>query len=389
MANSFSFDSQELLAAARAETGLSDFGPEDFREGLDVLVCALNTEVDVPTDRAIPLRENILRLLKNRLWFQKDLDDHPEILDEEIHSPIIITSLPRTGSTKLQRLLAASGDFQALHYWKAHMFARRPGLPEGGKAERIAETRAYEKWVYEVSPNMITGHPIFTDEPEEEFHLMNCSFRTISMSIYGSDTHNQWLATSDPAPGYDYLKKQLQYLQWQFPAERAKPWLLKTPVHFGMEHHLERIFDNPRFIVTHRDPAAVVPSVANITQNWTVVYAKPVSDESIRSSMTQMCASQVASHMHWRQASQDARILDLGFNEINASDLVVIKKVYDKLGLNWTETAEQAMWRWSSENPRNKHGKNKYSAQALGTTNEEIRAGFCDYIAKFGEFLSI
>jgi soluble cytochrome b562 len=34
----YRFDAQELLAAARNSTGLSDFGPGDFREGLDMLV---------------------------------------------------------------------------------------------------------------------------------------------------------------------------------------------------------------------------------------------------------------------------------------------------------------------------------------------------------------
>jgi hypothetical protein len=382
------FDARELLEAAREATGLSDFGPDDFREGLDVLVHGLNTESIVPADRVIPLRDNILRLLQNRLWFEKDLIDHPGILEEEIQSPLIISSLPRTGSTKLHRMLGASGDFQALPYWKAHMFARRPGLVDGGRELRIAETRAYEKWVYAVSPNMITGHPMFTEEPEEEFHLLNCSFRTISMSIYGSDTHNKWLATSDVSAGYDYLKRQLQYLQWQFQADRNKPWVLKTPVHFGMEAQLQRIFENPRFIVTHRDPAKVVPSVANITQNWSVCYVEPVPNDTIRNSMTEMCSRQVDNHMRWRRSAPEAKILDIGFRDINAVNLDAVKKVYDGFGLEWTSAAEAGMAEWSLKNPRNKFGANAYSAEALGTTEEAIRAHFADYISEFGEFLS-
>jgi Sulfotransferase family len=387
MATRHLFEVNELLTAARDSTGLADFGPDDFREGLEVLVRGLNTETIIPPDRVGPLRDNILRLLKNRLWFQKDLSDHPEILDEQIDSPIVITSLPRTGSTKLHRLLGASGDFQALHYWKVHMFARRPGLPDGGRELRIAETRQYEKWVYEVSPNMITGHPMFTDEPEEEFHLMNFSFRTISMSIYASDTHNAWLATSDPTPAYDYLKRQLQYLQWQIPADRHKPWILKTPVHFGMEAQVCRIFANPRFIVTHRDPAKVVPSLANITQNWTVVYAEPVSNDAILKSMSEMCSRQVEGHMNWRNIARDVKILDIAFRDINADNLDVVRKVYDTFGLAWSASSEKAMWDWSKKNPRNKHGKHLYSAELLGTTDADIRAHFPRYIRKFGDLL--
>lgn len=105
-------EANELLLLAQARTGLSDFGPEDFREGLQTLIAGLNADAEVRPDRVKHLRENILRILVNRLWFHKDLADHPEILDEVIASPIIISSLPRTASTKLHRLLGATGDFQ-------------------------------------------------------------------------------------------------------------------------------------------------------------------------------------------------------------------------------------------------------------------------------------
>ncbi|MEJ7926714.1 sulfotransferase, partial [Sphingobium sp. AN641] len=77
-------DARELLQTAQDRTGLSDFGPDDFRDGLDMLVKGVNADVAVRPDRVEHLRENILRLLVNRLWFQKDLTDHPEILDEVI-----------------------------------------------------------------------------------------------------------------------------------------------------------------------------------------------------------------------------------------------------------------------------------------------------------------
>jgi Sulfotransferase family len=234
---------------------------------------------------------------------------------------------------------------------------------------------------------MITGHPMFTDEPEEEFHLLNASFRTISMSIYGSESHNAWLAASDPTPGYDYLKRQLQYLQWQFAADRHKPWVLKTPVHFGMEAQLCRLFVNPRFIVTHRDPAKVVPSVANITQNWTVVYADPVSNDSILKSMTDMCAWLVEGHMKWRDATPQAQVMDVAFRDINADNLDVIRKVYNAFDLPWSASAEAAMWGWSRKNPRHKHGAHAYSAEMLGTTEQAIRERFPSYISRFGRFL--
>ena len=42
------FDVDDLLKTARERTGLSDFGPEDFREGLNVLVDSLNAQGKTP-----------------------------------------------------------------------------------------------------------------------------------------------------------------------------------------------------------------------------------------------------------------------------------------------------------------------------------------------------
>lgn len=381
-------DAQELLQIAQDRTGLSDFGPEDFREGLDMLVKGINADVDVRPDRVEHLRENILRLLVNRLWFQKDLIEHPEILDEVIDAPIIITSLPRTGSTKLQRLLAASGDFQLLEYWKGHMFARIPDAPDGGREQRIAETRAYEKWLYEVSPDMITGHPIFTDEAEEEMQLFEYAFRTAGFGVFGSPSHFVWLLGADPAPAYDYLKMQLQYLQWQNPQDRKKPWLLKTPIHFGLEKQLNRIFDNPRFIVTHRDPIKCIPSIAGVNHNWFMLYADVEPDLNGGEAMISYFGQSADDHLAWREEDKNLPILDIAFSDITSDDEKVVRQIYEAFGLSLTEKSKNGMRDWSIRNPRNKHGGHSYSAEKFGTTDDAIRSRFAEYYDRFAPFLA-
>ncbi|MEJ7935460.1 sulfotransferase [Sphingobium sp. AN558] len=380
-------NAETLLQMARERTGLSDFGPDDFREGLEMLVRGVNADVVVRPDRVDALHENILRLLINRLWFQKDLADHPEILDEVIDAPIIITSLPRTGSTKLHRLLGASGDFQLVEYWKGHMFARIPGATDGGRERRIAETRAYEKWLYEVSPDMITGHPVFTDEAEEEMQLLEYSFRTTGCGVFGSASYFEWILSADPAPAYDYMKIQLQYLQWQNPENRHKPWLLKTPIHFGQESQLNRIFDHPRFIVTHRDPVKCVPSVAGINHNWNVLYADIEPDLTAGNGMTNYLGKSADDHLTWRDDHPPKPIVDIAFSDITSKDDEVVRRIYEAFGLPLTDRSKQGMQQWSERNPRNKHGGHHYSAEKFGTTDDAIRTRFSAYYDRFAPLL--
>jgi Sulfotransferase family len=380
-------DVDKLLKTARERTGLSDFGPPEFMQGLNILANGINTEVNIRADRWDHLRERFLRLLTNRLWFAKDLKDHPEINDEDLGSPIIITSLPRTASTKLHRMLGATGDFQTVPMWQGHLFARIPGLPDGGREQRIKETRTYEKWVYQVSPSMLTGHPMFTDEPEEDLLLGEFTFaHTFIFGMFASMSYAQWVLQADMTKTYDYLLAQIKYLQWQSPSERGKPWLNKTPCHFGNEAHLCRIFKSPRFIVTHRDPAKCIPSITSTTIGWREMYSVGENDANVGAGVTEMFAQGARQHMKWRDSSPQSQILDLSFNEINVDSLGTVRKVYDFFGMTLSPKAEAAVLNWEKNNPRDKHGLNKYSAAAIGTTEENIRKAFTPYIERYSTY---
>jgi hypothetical protein len=267
------------------------------------------------------------------------------------------------------------------------MFARIPGAADGGREQRIAETRAYEKWLYEVSPNMITGHPVFTDEAEEEMQLLEYSFRTTACAVFGSGSYFGWLLEADPSVAYDYLKMQLQYLQWQFPQNRAKPWLLKSPINFGIEAQLCRNFENARFIATHRDPAKCVPSIAAVSHNWHLLYSDVEADLTSGKALTAYLGQSADDHLAWRDAGPDRQILDIAFADVSARDTEVIQTIYESLGLPLTERSKRAMQDWSTRNPRNKHGGHSYTSEQFGTTDKAIRERFADYITRFAPYL--
>ena len=378
----------ELLREARERTGLADFGPDDFRDGLTALVHGLNTDARISASRLPALRERLLRLLMNRLWFARDLAAHPEIRDEDLGVPTVISSLPRTASTKLHRMLGASEDFQTPRPWQVHMFARIPGEADGGRARRVQETRAYEKWIYEVSPEMLHGHPVFTDEPEEDMMLSEHSFRAPFLcGIFDSDHYVQWLMQADLQPMYDYLKLQLQYLQWQEGDRPRRPWLLKTPVHFGNEHWLVKLFGQARFVVTHRDPARCIPSIASTTLGWRKLYSETPDSGRSGDSMIGMFAYAASEHLRWREANPQVEILDLAFDEITRDGASAARKVYDFLGLPLSAHAVSAMRDWERRNGQDKHGTHRYSADEVGLSQTAINEAFAPYKTRFAEWI--
>lgn len=383
------FFTADLLEAAKQTAGLDDFGPDEFTDGLDALVTGLNHDVQIVDDRREQLRYWLVNLLVNRLRFQHDLTMHPEILHEDLGTPVIITSMPRTASTKLHRMLAASGDFQVLKYWSVHQFARIPDLPDGGKQQRIEETQEFERWMYDVCPQLLSGHPHFTHEAEEEIFLNECTFQTQMLaSRFGCETYQNYLATTDFSASYDYLRSQLQYLQWQDPDSAGRPWLLKAPGNFGMEKWLTGLYGAAHFVVTHRDPVNCIPSISSVTRSTRELFVENATFEQASVEMLNFFSHQAKRHMRWRDQTTDLEVLDLGFREISSDGMAAVQKFYDFLGMPLSTDAEAAMRKWERDNPKEKHGDHSYSLDASGLTAEMINAHFEGYIDRFSEHFS-
>src|SRR5271154_661343 len=89
----------ELIATAIKNTGLSDFGVDDWREPFHVLVKAVEEEADLNLLGRIMTRSEILRVLQSRLQVEETYRRHPEIGDQVIKAPLIIPGLARTGTS--------------------------------------------------------------------------------------------------------------------------------------------------------------------------------------------------------------------------------------------------------------------------------------------------
>ncbi|MEJ7935050.1 sulfotransferase [Sphingobium sp. AN558] len=380
-------DASELLRAAAAQTGLNDFGPDDFRDGFFMLVDAINREADIREKCQAKLQEKFLNLLTQRLWFAEDLKAHPEIAQERIRAPLIILSLPRTGSTKLHRVLGATGDFQTLNFWQTMKFARVPGAPRGGTSQRIAEARDYEAWMYEQSPDMLMGHPLHAEEPEEECYLMEATYRHPTIfGHYDVPSFAAWIAEADLKPAYDYLVSVIKYLQWQN-GSPSKPWLFKDPNHLGQEDYLTAAYENPRFIVTHRDPVKCVPSVTSTVMASRGIWSDLDNRHLFASKMLGHLSSATDRHMEWRTRNPHIEVLDLAFSEVVKDGQSAARKVYEFAGLKLTQRALAGIRGWEAENPKEKHGEAKYSAEEVGSTDEEIRRTFSRYTGAFSDYI--
>src|SRR5690606_6891138 len=172
-ANPVTFTEAAILDAARAQTGLSDFGADDFRERLNVWLQSFEEDVNASALTRFNMFQMTVRYAATRLRLEDLITRHPEILDIEIDRPIIVAGLPRSGTTHLLNLISADSRLRSLPWWEA--IAPIPGPDDVPDADGLDPrwTRAQEGWLQQdaVLPHMKAMHEFSPDHISEDIEL--------------------------------------------------------------------------------------------------------------------------------------------------------------------------------------------------------------------------
>ena len=127
---------------ASAQTGLTDFGDDSFREGLEILLSSLRDEARLNDRGEAFMHQRIVGHLSQRLQVEDWYRRHPEIDDVPITAPLIGLGLPRTGSTALSMLLAQDPDVRYLRRWESSQPCPPPSTVQGPtRASRLTRAR--------------------------------------------------------------------------------------------------------------------------------------------------------------------------------------------------------------------------------------------------------
>lgn len=367
----------QLLAKARELTSIN-IVDTDAIEPLTVMVKSLNEESNLHAAGAVAIEQRLLRLLCNRLRMQRDFAAHPEIAEQKITAPIVIVGMGRTGSTKLQKMLAASGDFNWLPYWQSH----NPSLISGARDEspqwRIDDADTWVKWFDEVSPETKYGHAQETHEPEEESYMLEQSLRTGCFQGWTElPSYLDWLFKHDISAQFRYLKQLLQYLQWQGLQSANKRWLLKCPLYFSFEPLLREVFPDVSFVMTHRHPASTMPSTVRLLECFHMPFTEPKVDAQF---LVNAFAAQHAGHLQIRANHPHIKFLDIPFEHVIGNVPDVMKKIYAFCAVELRGESLQRIVDWHNANPMNKKGVHKYSLADYGFTEAMIEDAFAGYI---------
>ncbi|MDQ1479021.1 MAG: hypothetical protein QOE62_4250, partial [Actinomycetota bacterium] len=264
-------DPDELLAMARASTGLEDLGEAEWpgwTETYTRMLTAIEDEARLHALGRVVTRAEVLKVLQTRLRLQHEWATRPALLAEPIDAPIFVVGPPRTGTTILLELLALDPQLRAPIAWEA----LHP-LPAEGDADRRRELSECEQefWA-DVHPEFMTMHELASDLPCECVNFLAYDFAGPYYSMmYDTPSFTGWQLENLDTLGrvYRLHRRMLQTFQHVpasgSPANGApRRWLLKSPGHLSTLAALFAEYPDARVIHTHRDPRRFIASLVSL-----------------------------------------------------------------------------------------------------------------------------
>lgn len=373
-----------VLAAARENTGLDDFGPMDFTERLHVILDGVDSDPNRTALARLNLFNSCVTYASNRLRVMDLLQRHPEIHDVQITEPVIVVGMPRSGTTHLVNLLAADSRFRSLPLWESQEPVPVPGEePVDGVDPRYQRSQNRWERMQASNPLIASMHPMNPDHIHEELELESIDFSSYNFEWLVS-MHPQWrdyYLSHDQRPHYEFLKTMLKVLQWQQGPDR---WILKCPQHLEQLGPLMETFPDATVVMTHRDPVSVVQSAATMTAfSSRMGFKEPVADE-----LFEYWADRVEHLLNAGIRDLDLvppeRRIDVYFDRLMKDDWGTITEIYRRIGLEFTEQAQAEVRQYVDEHPRGKDGRVIYDLRAdFKTEPAELRARYQEYLDKF------
>jgi hypothetical protein len=373
----------DLLARAKAETGLSDWGDPSFEERFGLAVKHINS---IPMDEAgrKAADTNCMWLLTDRLKFFNDFKLYP-LADEVIDHPMFATGEPRSGTTLMHALMSVDPDARALRFWEVMHPSPPPAvLGDSHPGIKLAEQEWQEintkmwKWLHCHPYNDMGGDGLPEDERTWAF-----DFRVMTPTAWWRvPMQNLSMGLPTDAKAQNRIHKMmLQSFQYKRP---KKYWVLKGFHGFRLKEFFDT-YPDATLVWLHRDPVQVAASstammrdiMEGIVGKIDMVAEAKMHLERVRMSIANTMSNPLI---------DDPRIKHVRYKDFVGDPIGTIRGYYEFTGRQLTPQAEQAMRDYLANNKGDRHGKFEYSTRLLtdaGYSIDELNEEFRPFRERF------
>ena len=374
-------DPAELLAEARKETGLDDFGGDAFAEGLAVYCESLASEAKLNDVGVMGVRGTIGANLANRLRVVDWATRHADVAQQRIDAPLIVIGMFRAGTTFLSNLLDRDPRNRALLRWEAGDSVPPPTRSNFRSGPRVDAARVGTEMLEQLNPRMAVIHHEDADGPTECIAVMSQDFKSLSWeAIANVPAYGTWLRDVDQRSAYEYHHLVLQVLQQGGVNGR---WTLKSPHHAIALDALTAVYPDARLVLLHRDPVVLCASVCSLIRTLSGTFSDADHRPYIAEHWTAMLETSVTRIDAFRAAHPEHPILDVQYADLTQHPVETVAAIYDAVGDPLAEDARAAMESYVTTSRTGKVGVHDYDLAEFGLDPGEIADRFASYVDRF------
>ena len=379
----FALDIDSLMATARQEARLDDFGGDAFMPALRLLLESIEAEARLSAFGRYFARRQMVEVLMHRLRLTDYRQKHPEVAEQKIKRPLLVLGLPRTGTTLLYELLAQDPAHRAPLSWELDDPCPAPSGPLSARDPRVAQCEKRMAALRWMAPGFQAIHPIGAMLPQECLVATAYAIHSVRFELcFDVPSYQDWLTRQNMSFAYQTHFEILQHLQSRRPTER---WVLKSPGHLGTFDSILDRYPDAMMVHTHRDPQKVIPSLASLYANMRSIATEDLQIGKIGGQVLKTWSSYLSQGIQKRmeRPHQSQHILDLQFEDLVSNPIDSVKAIYRHFDLSLDSDTLDRMRAYLASNPRHRHGVHRYRPQTFGLEPGPIESAFKHYTDHF------
>ena len=376
------FDPEEVLDAARAVTGLDDFGPDSFRPGLETLCASLEHDAQLNDLGRVAVPGMLVGSLANRARVFDWIARHPEVRDERIDAPIVVIGMFRAGTTLLSRLFDQDPRNRALLMWEAGDSVPPPTPTDHRAGPRVDAVHASNAMLAEINPQIEVVHHEQADEATECITVMGQDFKSLTFeAIANLPSYHRWLLDVDQRSAYEYHRGVLQVLQ---SAGVRGRWTLKSPHHAIALEHLTAVYPDARLVLLHRDPVVLSGSVCGLIRTLSSTFSDVDHRTYIAEQWPAMLEESVRRIDAFRDAHPEHPIVDVQYADLVTDPVATVRSIYAAVGDELDDDGAEAVTAYVEAHPRGQFGAHRYDVSEYGLDAGALAERFAAYTDRYG-----
>ncbi len=329
----------------------------DFRERLEKLCSALREEASLNALGHTMAYGQITSAIRKRHQLGRLWCTRPELAQTDIAPPIIVLGQMRSGTTRIQRLLAADPAHAGTRFCNSHDPIPRLPIP-WLKDWRPIKARAALFVARRVNPWLDALHPFGPARTDEEIGwLAGALSHCVMEAQYTIPSFIRWSEACNPAPIYREFARILRS-DAAIMGNAQSPRILKCPQYTEDLPAMLAEFPNARLVIAKRGTEQVLPSSVSMIASQMAPQSQSIDLASLKAEWRRKLALR-DERMQLALEGFKGRKAEVDFADLDRDWRGAMTQTYSALGIRLSDAGLRAMEQEQSRSAKSHYRKHQ------------------------------